>query len=66
MAKQTISIGGVWVRNNDEGQVEVLLEVEGVWRKVYVESWQVLDPEENLVSHIVEPAGILRAPEDDL
>ena len=60
-----VKVEGVWVRkiqHEDRQCVEVLVELEGRWRRVYCE------PAANFitgeVSHIIEPGGIIDAPLD--
>ncbi len=57
-------VTGVWLRKataHNGGQIEVLVELDGKWRKVIVDR-----ADDGPISHIVETAGILRAPVDDL
>jgi hypothetical protein len=61
---ETIAITGVWLRRrggeNGPATAEVLVEIDGVWRKAIVE-----DLDSNF-SHIAEGAGAHSWPEDDL
>lgn len=55
-----LPIGGVWLQKStghNGNEIRVLAEVDGVWRVVITE---VAD--DGPISHIVEPAGIERAP----
>lgn len=61
----TVAITGVWLRTHTAGKygdkvVEVLVERDGVWRKLGSEHLG------GTISHIWEPAGILKAPVDEL
>ena len=60
-----IPVTGVWLRSvhreNETQEVEVLVEVDGVWRNLGREL--VFG---GVVSHIWEQAGILKAPVDEL
>ena len=56
--KTPLSITAVWLRRIGDN-VEVLAEFDGEWRKVITEH------HEGNFSHIVESAGMRRAPKDD-
>jgi hypothetical protein len=58
-----VVVTGLWLRKDagNRGALEVLLEIDGQWRKAIAET-----ADDGPISHIVEPAGILTAPLDDL
>jgi hypothetical protein len=63
MIQKVVPVTGVWVRREFEhlgGRLTVLVEVEGRWRAL--NTWAP----EGHISHIYEPAGIVRAPLDPL
>lgn len=50
---QPVAVTGIWLRNGQqEDEIEVLAEMDGVWRTVIVETMG------GLLSHIVEPQGM--------
>lgn len=59
----TVPVSGVWLRKTAgrDGAVTVAVEVDGEWRAVITET-----VDDGPVSHIVEAAGILAAPKDEL
>lgn len=65
MAEQEpVPITGVWVHRSFDhlgGGLEVMVEVDGVWRTVQQHS----GPEHGYISHITEAAGIRAAPPAD-
>ncbi len=62
LPRELVAISGVWLRSNAAGnEVEVLIERGGVWCKLGTE--RVGD---GVLSHIWEPAGLLKAPVDEL
>lgn len=52
-------VTGIWLRRMDE-EVQVLAEIDGEWKLVIEEH------HEGMFSHIVEEAGMAKAPVDDL
>lgn len=64
MSGDPAPVTGVWLRKASAyngGRLEVLVEVGGVWRRVIDDR-----ADDGPISHIVEPAGIRKAPVDDL
>lgn len=62
MAQEPVPVSGIWLRKNFAhlgGEIEVLAEVDGVWR--LLGTWP---NDDGCISHIVEPAGIRSAPAD--
>jgi len=60
--QKPIDIGGVWVTTfPSERKFAVCVQVDGQWRQLGV--WPT---EGSLVSHIIEPLGIMRAPRVDV
>lgn len=62
--KEPVLVTGVWLRKataHNGGRLEVLAEVDGVWRLVIDD---VAD--DGPISHIAEPSRIRTAPVDDL
>ena len=57
MEKDMVEVTGVKLRCFN-GKVEVLVEVGGSWRLAISERYD----DEGVISHIVEPSGIRRAP----
>ena len=57
--KEPIEVTGIWLRGNRDNGIEVLVEVNGYWRKAITDSFY------GEVSHIVEPLGIMAAPVED-
>lgn len=57
-----LPVSGVWLRTLG-GQMQVLVEIDGVWRLV-IDEYAPL--REQSISHIVEPSGMLAAPVDPL
>ena len=60
MTQSPIAITGVWLRRFRD-HIEVLIERGGVWYQVMEET-----NADGPISHIVEPAGMLKAPVDKL
>ena len=56
--KKPIEITGVWLRIDNEYNVKVLVEVNGIWKDC------INDTAYPLVSHICEPLGIRKSPPD--
>jgi hypothetical protein len=55
--KEAVPVTGVWLRNVGD-KIEVLVEVNGEWR-VAIHGY-TLGYRDQEISHIVEPAGILK------
>jgi hypothetical protein len=58
-----VRITGIWVHRAFEhlgGELAVSVEINGMWHAIG--KW----PPHGPISHIIEPAGILRAPLDEL
>lgn len=53
--KQTVCVSGVWLRSY-QNRMQVLVEIGGAWY-VVIDEYAPLD--EQTVSHIVEPRGII-------
>lgn len=53
MGKKIVEISGIWLRRMGDN-IEVLAEVDGVWKLVIVEYF------DGNISHIVETGGITR------
>lgn len=49
--KEPVSVEGIWLRRLGD-DIQVLAEVDGVWRLVITEFY------DRNISHIVEPSGI--------
>lgn len=65
--KTGVLVTGIWLRHlkNNVNVVEVLAEIDGVWRLVITEFDGTFNHGvEGPISHIVEPAGMLKAPLD--
>lgn len=60
MKQKPIEITGLFLRNSGD-YIIVELEIDGQWYKILEDK---IGPMEGVVSHIVEPLGILRAIED--
>lgn len=56
--QEPVEITGLWLRVF-QGKIKVLLEIDGEWRRCLTESC------DGIVSHIVEPIGIVASPVDD-
>lgn len=60
-ATKTASVGGVWLRTGPGGVLQVLVEVDGVWRLLRGNGEKYTGGE---ISHMWEPAGFADAPAD--
>jgi hypothetical protein len=56
--QEAVPVTGVWLRTTDNGKLEVLVETAGEWR-VVIDGYRIGEREQE-ISHIVEPAGILK------
>lgn len=61
-SQEPVPVSGIWLRTVSDG-LQVLAEVEGKWRIVIEEA---ASTEDLMMSHIVEPSGILDGDIDDL
>lgn len=59
-----VEVTGIWLRHDERSEygIEVLAEIDGVWRMVIVERFEPGLP----MSHIVEPLGMRHAKPDRL
>lgn len=57
--RDPVAVTGIWLQKNagPNGALTVLAEVHGEWRVVITET-----ADDGPISHIVEPAGIVRSP----